>query len=72
MTKTTAFTYSNGNKLATLIGSFIADDGAKIEVVEQAGRFFIKRNGTQAGNTYGDRGSAVLKAQAAAYLGEEL
>ena len=68
----TVHTYSNGSQAATLIGSFAADDGAKIEVLEQAGRFFIKRNNTQAGSAYGDKGSAVLKAQAVANFGETL
>lgn len=67
-----AYTYTNGRKPATLISSFVADDGAKIEVVEQFGRFFIKRNGTQVGNTYGSQAPAIHKAQAAAYFGEAL
>jgi hypothetical protein len=68
----TAYTFSNSTKPATLVDSLIADDGTKIEVVKQAGVFFIKRNGAQVGGAYGSEAAALLKAQAAAYFGESL
>lgn len=69
---TTVYTYSNGIKFATTVTTVTADNGDKLEVVEQAGRFFIKRNGTQTGPDYGSKEPAIIKVQAVAYLGELL